>query len=130
MIDKEALNKKLAEWAGFKEGSIKKHYYFEVGGNRLPKWQEPGKEWHIKLPNFTQSLDACLKWLLPKSTIDDIRFILFASSWGAMSCVIEAMGERFQSWVGYPSQTITPELFAMSFCLAFEELIDKEEWIG
>ncbi|KKM22871.1 hypothetical protein LCGC14_1620920 [marine sediment metagenome] len=42
------LNRKLAEWAGFTEADIKKHYYFEIGGERLPKWQELGREWHIK----------------------------------------------------------------------------------
>lgn len=63
----QELNRKLAEWAGFTESDIKRHYYFEIGGGKRAKWREPSTEWHIKLPTFAQSLDACFKWLVPKA---------------------------------------------------------------
>jgi len=65
-MNEQGLNKKLAEWAGFEQANIKKHYYWEIGGERLAKWREPNTELHIKLPRFTLSLDACFKWLVPK----------------------------------------------------------------
>ena len=58
----EELNKKLAEWAGF---------YVDKYG----LWKTPNSEPYVEdgfgcwliAPRFTESLDACFKWLVPKA---------------------------------------------------------------
>lgn len=70
MTDQE-LNEDMARRAGFIEGDIKHHYYWNIGGNRVAKWIEPktkrnyGVTVYCKLPNFTKSTDACFEWLTP-----------------------------------------------------------------
>ena len=54
-MDNEGLNRKLAEWAGFKSA---------MGSATLYDYPNRGR--CSNLPNFTQSLDACFKWLVPK----------------------------------------------------------------
>lgn len=111
------LKRKLAEFAGFKQADIKKHYYFEVGGERLPKWIEPGRDWHIKLPDFPESLDACFKWPVPK-VIDKLMAEQECSSDLAYAIL-------FKKWL-QELELIIPEA-ALALCLAIEKLIDKEE---
>lgn len=57
----QELSKKLAIWAGWKES------------NDL--WYAPNSNYYAysDLP-FTQSLDACFKWLVPKLSIPIIKF--------------------------------------------------------
>jgi hypothetical protein len=70
MINEQELNKKLAEWAEFvyDEGAE----YVGGGGNDNQLmhglWYPPDNN-HVGSPlppPFTQSLDACFKWLIPK----------------------------------------------------------------
>ena len=117
LTDKQELNKKLAVWAGFREADIKKHYYFEVGGERVAKWQEPGRYWHIKLPNFTESLDACFKWLVPKLVSGDIHIEWYTT---VEDTAVEL--KRATTTVAFVCQP-NP---ALAFCLAIERLIDGE----
>jgi len=56
-VSNEELNKKLAEWAGFRE-----EFELETGDGF---WVYPDGRGN-DLPNFTQSLDVCFKWLVPK----------------------------------------------------------------
>jgi len=102
----EELNKKLAEWVGFKlwKGSL---YWYpnDTGAKRLP--------------NFTESPDACFKWLVKKiedPSISIYKSVLGGNYWvcvlGEKGCMdnVNAMGE-------------TP---ALALCLAIEKLIDSE----
>ena len=112
MFDKQALNKKLAEWAGFKNLRTRDTLSqpAEIGSPWL--WGQAQDGAFIPL-DFTQSLDACFKWLVPK--------LLSASmSWTA--------GVRFL-WIiefdvdhRYEGFAETP---ALALCRAIEKLIDE-----
>lgn len=118
------LNRKLAKWAGFIEGDIKKHYYWETFGARVAKWQEPGKEWHIKLPNFTESFDALFEWIVPELKEIDIEFdFTFTEDEGGRMC--EVTLQPFTGYgntrVYYSARDYNP---ALALCLAIEKLIE------
>lgn len=119
-MDEQALNQKLAEWAGFKEADIKKHYYWDIRGERKAKWQEPDNEWHIKIPRFTQSLDACFKWLVPKC-IDKIMSKQECSSDLAYAILFKKWLQELELDIHY---------VALALCLAIDKVIDKEELNG
>ena len=121
----EELNKKLAEWAGFTKADIRKRYYFKVGGERVPKWYPPDSEYSIHLPAFTDSLDACFKWLVPKLKPEAIKLVpvndgitTYAEKWG---CVIIPEGWGFHTSVIADSPNP-----ALALCKAIEKLIDEE----
>jgi len=68
------LNKKLAKWAGFIL-VVLPYYYEKIEGSEDGSYiTHKVQEWYHKkdnlaykdLPDFTQSLDACFKWLVPK----------------------------------------------------------------
>ena len=110
-------NRILAEYAEFVEGDIKKHYYYGIGGDRLPKWEEPGKEWHIKLPNFARSMDACIKWLVPEAI----------KRFGALDvyyAFCDAMYEAIEKKEFSTEKALYDGKPALAFCLAIEKLID------
>jgi len=58
-MDRQELNKRMAEWAGW---SYKDNLCFPPGVEQTP-WNAIS---YGGLPNFTQSLDACFEWLVPK----------------------------------------------------------------
>ena len=76
----EELNKKLAEWAGFKQrGMSYTGFHIWVNPNEIRHFDRsmreqqgeeyprmPDKDKHYQCPNFTESLDACFKWLVPR----------------------------------------------------------------
>ena len=110
MNNTEALNKKLTEWAGFKLDFSLGHSgtAIDPGGN------------HIRgMPNFTQSLDACFKWLVPRASEDNYEVALstegknyYAELFGV------GQGDHLQAKAETP---------ALAVCLAIEELIDAKE---
>jgi len=104
------LNKKLAEWVEFKK------YMNEAYPDRVwDEWIYPdGKGWTREL-NFTQSLDACFKWLVPKVNgvfhydLDMGRHTWFVKQIGKEMCIGEA------------------ETPALALCRAIEKIIDGEK---
>ncbi len=111
------LNIKLAKWVGFKE---------YVAG-----WQSPndGRMVYDKasLPYFTESLDACMKWLIPKLQLLGHTMELEA---------LECKGYKFTIFPTIQSRR-SDEAFvepiassdndspAMAVCNAIEQFIDK-----
>ncbi len=107
------LNKKLAEWAGWttafnldtrqgvNEGVT--NYYVNPDGRARD------------IPNFTQSLDACFKWLVSKG-ISKLMTCGF-SSMTAYTILFDRMRDLI-IWEGNPP--------ALALCLAIEKLIDGE----
>ena len=97
-MNEQELNKKLADWAGIPLRAI------DFGLPYSLDVYDP--------PNFTQSLDACFKWLVPKlvhlNLLIDVTHKPTAEVWGDR-CEM-ARGE-------------TPTL---ALCLAIEKLIDLE----
>ena len=111
MVNQEELNKKLAEWARF---------WHDKGGDSLsdihvrPRWCSPSPRYRkLEPPNFTQSLDTCFKWLVPKLE-GNIWLINADYSW---EFSIMSRGKQF---IG---KAETP---ALALCKAVEKLIDKE----
>lgn len=52
----DELNRKMLGFAGFKQT------------DKLWRWPVPyDGEWRITTPNLTDSLDACIKWLVPEA---------------------------------------------------------------
>jgi len=117
----EELNKKLAEWAGF---------WCDKGGNSLsgiyirPRWYMSDPYYKdLDLPDFTESLDACFKWLVPK--------LVRMGAW--VSCgideneafaLVDAENDDFYDLFDgkhFEGEAITP---ALALCLAIEKLIE------
>ena len=94
------LNKKLTEWVGI---SPMKLMIISKG--------------EITYGGFTQSLDACFKWLVPK-VIDTLMAEQECSSDLAYAIL-------FNRWL-LELQLIIPES-ALALCLAIEKLIDGEK---
>lgn len=73
-MEEQELNRKLAEWAGFhfiKVDLIPSHKrpddYLTNYWSAFNHWVYPdGTKTKGNCPDFTQSLDACFKWLVPK----------------------------------------------------------------
>lgn len=112
---KNDLNHKLALWAGWKQlPPGNKGYHWEQGV-KVMSWMPPGETeiWRRQdhFPNFTASLDAIFRWLVPKLN-------------GTVCCQFEthAAAEIFiDRKVRYKSKAETP---ALALCLAISKLID------
>ena len=111
-IDTPALNKKLAEWAGFKRGIA-------------DSWHltEPHYSLSSEPPDFTQSLNACFKWLVPKLGLYEIIFSAKASVNGYVCQLI--WHSKDPNRVGMHDHiTECGETYALALCRAIERLID------
>jgi len=109
IVNEQELNKKLAEWAGWRNVHIV-HPLNKVVG--LTK-QSPPVDWVEA--NFTASLDACFKWLVPKlrKTAD---------------CVMDMGVTEYKVTIwGEDLVTTTDKNPALALCLAVEKLIDNEK---
>ena len=125
--EEQELNKKLAEWAdlqrvhilpkgnffGLEEGC----YAWDTKGNRIPC-------------NFTQSLDACDKWLTPKVTAGQggIEFRYYP---GGVRCIITVEDEtgfsNYESWIKASYEGEAQKFSALALCKAIEKLIDGDK---
>ncbi len=127
MPNEQALNKKLAEWAGFRLDA--------TGVNKeIPVWVEPdGKipftpaEYYLDginyhLPDFSNSLDACFKWLVPKLPDYYITFTIYPDN------IVEAYIMYYPNGKDNALEEAygQGETSALALCLAIEKLIDKE----
>ena len=112
------LNKKLAEWAGFKFFPPIESGAIDVIDPNGSLYLSPSK---IAMPDFTTSLDACFKWLVPKLDYP----VLLSSHIGTdkvirYSCLIEVCDVP-HPWEYGVSLIETP---ALALCKAIEKLID------
>ena len=122
-MSEQELNKKLAEWAGFEKREGVKTFrkeggtlYTEVNVWWLtPKIGRYRGEWEC-LPDFTQSLDACFRWLVPKLE----NYTLQLADNGHLAYAFAKTHRQFG--IG--------KIPALALCLAIEELIDKEKLNG
>ncbi len=109
--EKQKLNTKIAKWLGWK--------YFE-NDEQCNRWLEPNGDkalvghWHLNHPYFTESMDACLKWIAPKLLSYEIVF-----SVGKEPIV-------YVTQEGKISTRDTNESPSLAFCLSIEQLIDSE----
>jgi len=135
------LNRKLAEWAGFTSEEVKARAAdftgIYIGGDGLPKkppetymktlWHYPEESGETekgveitaskfaRVPDFTSSLDACFKWLVPK-------MFYYQLSGDGKKHHCEILHKVIQGYYGGDAET--PSL---ALCLAIEKLIDAEE---
>ena len=121
MSEMNELNKKLAEWAGF--------HYQEEDGYHYRGWIYADSlnqsRRYISELNFTQSLDACFKWLVPK--IDKTHHLTIELNWNRFTTELYLL-DGFGSGK-YVGEAETP---ALALCLAIEKLIDgecKHNWV-
>lgn len=116
------LNKKLAEWAGFTPSSDP-----DKPWTMWSLWGEPNPETLIqpllgrgqlgKGLNFTSSLDACFKHLVPKA-IDKIMADQECSSDLAYAILFKKWLQELELDIPHCAPTL---------CLAIEKLIDGEK---
>ncbi len=113
-MDEMELNKKLAEWAGFKQVP-------RYGGTdmSLTLWRAPDGNHDYTPPDFTQSLDACFKWLMPKS----VECLRHSRNWDEKG----AIHHIFRSWLREYWKGKGVHSLALALCLAIEKLIDRGE---
>ena len=108
------LNRKLAEWAGFKYNNYGV-YEYEHKDTRIedPYWTNPTGQKCKTYPHFPSSLDACLKWLAP----------------GIDGYVIYTYGDEVRVSVSKDLESFTgaDKHPAMAFCKAIEQLIDSRK---
>ena len=104
----EELNKKLAEWAFRKEACDLPHpcdcHYVADDKVFFGTYD---------LPDFTSSLDACFKWLVPK--LDNVVMLSRFPTQGFWTAKI---GATIQA---------RDNNSALALCLAIKKLIDKED---
>ncbi len=127
------LNKKLAEWAGFcRRGRSYTGVSLWVSPNEIEHFDKvakeqdgeeytrmPERDTHYKLPDFTESLDLCFKWLVPELKCPYIS-LLFDGEWSAGVW----FNNTENSSVACHAESEKP---ATALCLAMEKLIDGEK---
>jgi len=126
MINEQELNKKLAKWAGLNI----KHDYTPIGfdnmmGCRKCGGIKPSIFKYCCLPNFTQSPDACFKWLVPKLVTNDYEIEIKVGDYGT-SVVITKLGMYHGAPVIDEQYSEDNEKSTLALCLAIEKLIDSE----
>ena len=98
------LNKKLLEWAGFKIEQVEVQGLLDV-----LVYSPDGSPCRFSDLSFTQSLDACFKWLMP-------------------NLEKQLGGKAFNQWLGDNALFILASKNpALALCLAIEKLIDGEK---
>ena len=109
-MEQDTLNKKLAEWAGFQTMTW---INYPTRSPRIVKTPD-GVVGSMELIDFTESLDACFKWLVPEA-IDKIM--------SEQECGSDlAYDILFKKWL-WKLELIIPKA-ALALCQAIGELID------
>ena len=109
-MSEQELNKKLAEWAGWelKPGS----YRVWRHKNIVPLVDEYTYLNHR--PNFTESLDACFEWLVPKLSCYKLDNLGSNKHHACVGAIALGQGAAYAE---------TP---ALALCLAILKLIEKD----
>lgn len=119
--ERELINK-LAEFAGFKLKKVQcvGMVYYE---NEQDCWYYNDKEYGFEPPDFPRSVDACLKWIVPK--------LITALAHADLSTEEEAYRKLFDEWarvlvktIEHPSSMITIAHPSLALCAVLLKLID------
>ena len=120
MVDEAKLNNKLAEWAGFRPLPQKgwEGEYAPPEGVKVV--------WTVFKPRFTQSLDQCFKWLVPK--LEPLGYELEISNDAQMlGWRVCLRNQHSESSIASPYQDFSePNGAALALCLVIEKIIDWE----
>ncbi len=125
-VNKQELNKKLAEWAGFEFGTGTVDFP-DIGVTEVVDgWHYPNKTFVPKwatmdggLPNFPESLDACFKWLVPKLGSKDLLIWIRCDNIPRVT-ITDAIKDEVLI-------TVLGKELALALCLAIEKLIDTTQ---
>ena len=113
-MNEHELNKKLAEWVGF----------HKIEPNISVDWWRPdGHHEGSKLPSFTQSLDACFKWLEPELYRRGYAYLLYRVKGSKHGAII---GKQDEDGITNPYVKEIAETPVLALCLTVEKLIDEE----
>ena len=126
------LNEKLAKWAGFERRGISysgvqlwiapdeiKHFDKVIKEQKDIEYPRmPNKDKYYQLPNFTESLDACFKWLVPKVTKKHRIEIML----GGKGCSVYIY--KYAKDTSIAKVVAEPEPLASVICKAIEKLIE------
>lgn len=121
MTENEELSRKLAEWAGFKE-RFGGEWRFEQFKATNHWWVAPNGRKFRELPNFTESLDACFKWLVPKIFEQGLFVSLVLDKRFNRATILSGLLDR-EDAITAVGEADTP---ALALCKAIEKLIDME----
>jgi len=118
-MTEQELNRKLAEWAGFEfnDDWADDRPYKSPDGVILHSWKD-----------FTQSLDACFKWLVPMLTKEFIELEIH------LDYLVKHRGWNVSLFDGFynvdePKHNLACAFAnepALALCKAIEKLIDSE----
>ena len=117
------LNKKLAEWAEFKDVEIDdlgNLIYWKGSASETKNWG-----WG-KVPRFTESLDGCFKWLVPKLSHIDI----IAKPQNNNTIIYVYPDHTSKTYEQTYANFVNTENVALALCLAIEKLIDNQNPTG
>ena len=119
-MNEQELKRKLLVWAGFTFGE------YDYSSNYELLFYPDGKKVFIDSSlDFTNSLDACFKWLVPKLyselEIDDMEIKTDSRRDGyGYACALFGYTKHLQSHSEYVTSP------ALALCLVIEKLIDEE----
>lgn len=115
------LNEKLAKFAGFE--TLAEKEWFQPDRKYL-RYVYPTGQKKSLLPNFTSSLNACFKWLVPK-VVTTIRWVELKSGNLGYEAKIVRLEMYVEPQVEY--EDFDKDSPALALCKAIEQLIDKEQ---
>ena len=129
--EKQKLNEKLARWAGFtfvKRGSgkviIKLYGWDVVDEQTFIHYPDGGSGLYEDMTPFTDSLDACFKWLVPKVISKGHWLGMITTQMSSGTQYIFAIYvEKYKDKAEHEASNKDP---ALALCLASEKLIDNE----
>jgi len=120
MTQEQEINEELARWAGFywfeAKAKLSSPESFATEVYQCKGWHYPDGSNCFELPDFVHSLDACLKWLVPK--IDGYRIT-------GRDNKPKAIAEAWRNLPNFISVIAEAETPALALCLAIKKL--KEE---
>jgi len=113
------LNRKLAEWAGFVFDDKPRYFEGVPGVSVSSYWIRPNGREISRLPDFTSSLDACFKWLVPK--LSDVMVIeLFPTPNNNYYCQIKNLDRKIIAHSGQHCDAP-----AMALCKAILGVVER-----
>lgn len=128
------LNRKLADWAGLRYDGSMLFKRSPDGEGEIPIWSQEG--WIrpdgsigmttgelFEVPKFTQSIDACERWLMPEvlAALKPISLLVYPTSGKYPDIGVHCeLNGRLKE---HPAEASS---LAMAFCLSVEKMIDEE----
>lgn len=121
------LNEKIAKWLGFKliynDWDTEEEFpYFIPSGK--PKRTHMIDA--IPMPNFTESMDACIKWIVSKIDTFEISYDYQEIDSTEQSYHVSVYKIIDENTAGYKEFNAKDESLPTAFCLAVEKLIDAQ----